>query len=68
MSIRCDILDEWILIQVTKFSQRHLSQHLNITLPERLAESSAFSYLLQKKASVSPRTQVSSSEAASSTL
>lgn len=68
MSIRFDILDDWILIQVTKFNQRHLSQHLNITLPERLAEFSAFSYLLQKKASVSPRTQVSSSEAASSTL
>jgi len=37
-------------------------------IPERQAKSSAFSYLLQKKVSVSPKNQVSSSEATSSTL
>lgn len=42
--------------------------NFNIKQPEKPAKFSAFSYLIQKKANVSPRNWASSSEAALSTL
>lgn len=53
-----------------KMKRRNAShaQVLENIIPERQAKSSAFSCLLQKKVSVSPKNQESSSEATSGTL